>query len=61
MYRALSTAPQTTPTGAVEKTKDGEIRWHKVTGWRELGIVKSLAEAKAKYGGSPVLEVIELH
>jgi hypothetical protein len=59
MYRALSTQSWTRPTGEVEKTKTGEeIRWHRITGWKELGIVSSMKEAKEKFGGSPVLEDI---
>lgn len=63
MYRALNTQPWTRPTGEVERTKAGEeIRWHKISGWKELGLVQSMQEAKDKFGGSPVLEDIgEIH
>lgn len=46
MYRALK--PIYTPWGDV----------FTVT-WRELGIVDSMEEAKKRFGGSPVLEVVK--
>ena len=47
MYLALSTRPTVAPI-------PGTDFW-KVTGWTELGLVKDMAEAKARWGGSPVL------
>lgn len=37
----------------------GNTGWWKVTGWTQLGLVKDLDEAKAKWGGSPVLERVK--
>lgn len=48
MYMALTTRPTIAPI-------QGTDFW-RVTGWTELGLVKDMAEAKAKFGGSPVLQ-----
>lgn len=62
LYLALATAPRMAQTGEVTPQKIGEpIRWHKVVGWRELGLVEAkcandaLEDAKARFGGSPVI------
>jgi hypothetical protein len=62
LYLALTSAPSAVPTGEVTVTKAGEeIRWHRITGWRELGIVDAktayaaLDVAKHKWGGSPAI------
>lgn len=61
-YRALSTQPSTVPSGETQRTPEGEIRWHKVWWWKQFGECNSLEEAKAKWGGSPVLqEMAGLH
>jgi hypothetical protein len=58
MYRVLRDYPRTERTGEVTVTPDGTTRWHAVTDWPVLGTAKDMAEAKAKFGGYPVLEQI---
>lgn len=67
-YLALSTTPTITPTGEVTRTKTGEdIRWHRVSYWRELGTINAkddlaaLQQAKDRFGGSPVIQAIKTH
>lgn len=48
MYMALATRPLVAPIPNSD--------FWKVTGWTQLGLVKDLAEAKKRFGGSPVLE-----
>ena len=50
-----------TPTGSfhTEYDRSGQLvrkEWYAIS-WRELGPAKDMAEAKALYGGSPVLGV----
>ena len=60
MYRVLRSHPLTERTGEVTYGSDGEpIKWHRVTSWPVLGTAKSYHEARAKFGGRPVLEPIE--
>jgi hypothetical protein len=33
--------------------------WWKVTGWTQLGLVADMADAKRRFGGSPVLEAVK--
>jgi len=33
--------------------------WWKVLGWRQLGLVKDMEDAKQQFGGSPVLERVK--
>lgn len=49
MYTAYRTQPI-----LIQNERTGE--WHFVR-WVKLGIVKDMADAKAQFGGSPVLEV----
>lgn len=51
MYMALSTRPTIVPIPNSD--------FWRVTGWTELGLVKDLAEAKARFGGSPVLQRVK--
>lgn len=50
-YLALATRPIVAPIPGSD--------FYRVTGWTELGLVKDLAEAKAKFGGSPVLQRVK--
>lgn len=47
-YMAYSTRPTVVEIGTTG--------WWKVVSWTKLGLVADLAEAKARFGGSPVLE-----
>jgi hypothetical protein len=67
LYLVLSTIPKTAPTGEVSKDRltGTTLRWHKVTTWPELGLLEAknicaaLAAAKQKWGGSPVVAVLD--
>jgi hypothetical protein len=58
MYRVLSTRPQTERSGEVTHSPEGEIKWHRVKAWPELGTAKDMQEAREKFGGRPVLQWI---
>jgi hypothetical protein len=61
MYRAYKTQPKLEKTGETTIGSDGElIRWWRVVGWTEQGTVRDMKEAKERFGGSPVLERVEL-
>lgn len=59
MFKAYKTAPKLEKTGETTIGSDGElIRWWRVVGWIEQGVVRDMAEARKRFGGSPVLERI---
>lgn len=37
----------------------GATGWWKVASWTQLGLVADLADAKNRFGGSPVLEAVK--
>lgn len=51
MYLALSTRPTVAPIPGTD--------FYRITGWTELGLVADMAEAKARFGGSPVLQRVK--
>jgi hypothetical protein len=58
IYRVLATAPKTEKTGEASMSPEGLIRWHRVVEWRHLGYADSYEDARARFGGRPVLELI---
>ena len=56
MFRVLKDMPRTEKTGEATQTPDGLIRWRRVAEWPHQGFAENMAEAKAKFGGYPVLE-----
>lgn len=57
-FRVLKDYPRTEKTGETQQTPDGLIRWQRVIEWPHLGFAENMAEAKAKFGGYPVLEFV---
>ena len=58
-YMAYRCAPVCEKTGETSLDEDGRvIRWQRVARWVALGTANSMAHAKAKFGGYPVLERI---
>lgn len=55
VYRVLK--PRYSKTGETTQTPDGLIKWYRVD-WVDLGVANSYEEARAKFGGRPVLERI---
>jgi hypothetical protein len=62
LYRVLTSAPQTVPTGEKVRLPSGdEVRFQRVAAWIERGTVQAQDEfaaldaAKRIYGGSPVI------
>lgn len=55
MYRVLK--PRYEKTGEVTQTPEGPMRWHRVI-WVDVGMARDMPDAKAKFGGYPVLEFI---
>lgn len=55
MFRVLR--PKYIKTGETTQTPDGLIKWNAVE-WVHQGYAESLEEAKAKFGGYPVLELV---
>jgi len=61
MYTALKIIRIPTGQFFTEYDRQGNLvrkEWHRID-WEPLGEVKDLAEAKKRFGGSPVLEVDE--
>jgi hypothetical protein len=58
MFKVLATRPKTERSGEVTPSPEGEIKWHRVKDWPELGTAKDYEEARRKFGGRPVLEHI---
>lgn len=58
VYRVLSTAPKTERTGDVTPTPEGLIRWQRVTDWPCVGYADSYEDARRRFGGRPVLELV---
>ena len=59
MYTALKIIRIPTGQTFSEYDRSGQLvrkEWFRVE-WKPLGIVKDVAEAKTRFGGSPVLEV----
>jgi hypothetical protein len=66
MYQVLSTRPITERTGEKSQARDAEgnirtVHWEEVTTWPILGMAKDYDEARAKFGGRPVLQWIGKH
>lgn len=57
IYRVLHDYPRTEKTGETTQTADGIIKWNRAE-WVHKGYANSYEEAKAKFGGYPVLERI---
>lgn len=67
-FLVLNTQPNARPTGEVTVSPRGEeTRWHKVVNWKELGLLSApdaaaaLQQAKAQWGGSPVIAQVSSH
>ncbi len=60
MYAVLSPSPQTQKTD--QQFRDPEsgrtLHWHRITTWPQIGTANSYEEARAKFGGRPVLQWI---
>lgn len=57
-YRVLKDCPRLEKTGETTQTPDGLIRWHRVSEWIHQGFAADMQDAKAKFGGYPVLEFV---
>jgi hypothetical protein len=57
VYRVLHDYPRTEKTGEVTQTADGTIKWNRAL-FVHKGYATSMEDAKAKFGGYPVLESI---
>jgi hypothetical protein len=60
-YRVLKDYPRTEKTGETTQTPEGLIRWQRVASWAHVGYANNMADAKAKFGGCPVLEQIRFN
>jgi hypothetical protein len=57
-YRVLHDYPKTEKTGETTMTAEGSIKWNRVADWRHKGYANSMEDAKAIFGGYPVLEFV---
>jgi hypothetical protein len=57
IYRVLHDYPRTEKIGESTMTPDGAVKWNRVAEWKCKGYANSMEEAKAKFGGYPVLEL----
>lgn len=58
-YRVLTSRPQTERTDLIAfTTPEGPIYFHRCKEWKTLGFAESYEEAREKFGGRPVLELI---
>lgn len=55
VYRVLK--PRYEKTGEVTQTPEGPIRWYRVD-WIHQGYADNYADARARFGGRPVLEYV---
>lgn len=58
-FRVLKDIPRLEKTGETTQTPEGLIRWNRVSEWIHVGYAESMEDAKAKFGGYPVLERID--
>lgn len=58
VYRVLLDYPRMERSGETTQTPDGTIKWNRVSSWGHRGYANSMEEAKEKFGGYPVLELV---